>query len=48
VGHAAAKAAKNSRKLRKRFCGDFIGPTCLLKTLDLGIALGSGVKIASM
>jgi uncharacterized ferredoxin-like protein len=27
---------------------DFVGPTCLFKTLDLGIALGSAVKTASM
>jgi uncharacterized ferredoxin-like protein len=26
---------------------DFIGPTCLFKALDLGIALGSAVKTAS-
>ena len=27
---------------------DFRGPTCLFKAIDLGIALGSAVKIASM
>jgi uncharacterized ferredoxin-like protein len=27
---------------------DFIGPTCLFKALDLGIALGSAVKTAAM
>jgi len=27
---------------------DFFGPTCLFKALDLGIALGSAVKTASM
>jgi uncharacterized ferredoxin-like protein len=27
---------------------DFIGPTCLFKALDLGIGLGSAVKIASV
>ena len=27
---------------------DFIGPTCLFKALDLGIALGSAVKTASL
>jgi uncharacterized ferredoxin-like protein len=27
---------------------DFVGPTCLFKTLDLGIALGSAAKTASM
>jgi uncharacterized ferredoxin-like protein len=27
---------------------DFVGPTCLFKALDLGTALGSAVKMASM
>lgn len=27
---------------------DFVGPTCIFKTLDLGIALGSAVKTASL
>jgi uncharacterized ferredoxin-like protein len=27
---------------------DFVGPACLFKVLDLGIALGSAVKIASI
>jgi uncharacterized ferredoxin-like protein len=27
---------------------DFVGPTCLFKALDLGIALGSAAKMASM
>jgi uncharacterized ferredoxin-like protein len=32
----------------KRVREDFVGPTCLLKALDLGIALGSAAKTASM
>ncbi len=36
------KVAKKGRGL------DFEGPTCLFKALDLGIAIGSAVKIASM
>ncbi len=28
--------------------GDFIGPNCVFKILDLGIALGSAVKLASI
>ncbi len=27
---------------------DFVGPTCVYKSLDLGIALGSAAKTASM
>lgn len=33
---------------QKNFGEDFFGPTCLFKALDLGIALGSAVKTASM
>jgi len=36
------KVAKRKRGL------DFEGPTCLLKALDLGIAIGSAVKTASL
>jgi uncharacterized ferredoxin-like protein len=31
----------------KRLGEDFVGPTCIFKALDLGIALGSAVKTAS-
>jgi len=34
-------------KAEKKAGRDFVGPTCLFKTLDLGIALGSAVKTAS-
>ncbi|MEM1566588.1 MAG: DUF2148 domain-containing protein [Candidatus Bathyarchaeia archaeon] len=33
---------------QKKTGQDFVGPTCLFKALDLGIALGSAVKIASL
>ncbi|MEM0058442.1 MAG: DUF2148 domain-containing protein [Candidatus Bathyarchaeia archaeon] len=32
----------------KKMGQDFTGPTCMFKALDLGIALGSAVKIASL
>ena len=35
-------------KAEKKLGQDFIGPTCLFKALDLGIALGSAVKTASV
>ncbi|HDI07629.1 MAG TPA: hypothetical protein ENF76_04625 [Candidatus Bathyarchaeota archaeon] len=35
-------------KAEKRKGQDFVGPTCVMKALDLGIALGSAVKTASM
>lgn len=34
-------------KAEKKMRQDFEGPSCIFKTLDLGIALGSAVKIAS-
>jgi uncharacterized ferredoxin-like protein len=34
-------------KVEKKAGRDFVGPTCLFKALDLGIALGSAVKTAS-
>lgn len=35
-------------KVEKKVGRDFVGATCLLKALDLGIALGSAVKTASI
>jgi uncharacterized ferredoxin-like protein len=35
-------------KIQKKLGKDFEGPTCVFKCLDLGIALGSAVKIASL
>jgi len=35
-------------KAQKKAGQDFMGPTCLPKALDLGIALGSAVKTASL
>jgi len=35
-------------KTPKKLGQDFIGPNCIFKLLDLGIALGSAVKTASM
>jgi uncharacterized ferredoxin-like protein len=35
-------------KAEKKLGKDFTGPTCIFKALDLGIALGSAVKTASL
>jgi len=35
-------------KAEKKLGQDFTGPTCIFKALDLGIALGSAVKTASI
>jgi len=47
-GACGYKNCKEFEEAQKRFGEDFFGPTCLFKALDLGIALGSAVKIASM
>jgi len=39
---------KEFEEAEKKIGQDFLGPTCVYKALDLGIALGSAVKIASM
>jgi len=35
-------------KAEKRFGKDFVGPNCIFKAIDLGIALGSAAKTASI
>ncbi|MDH5689955.1 MAG: DUF2148 domain-containing protein, partial [Candidatus Bathyarchaeota archaeon] len=47
-GACGYESCKEFKEAQKRPGEDFIGPTCLFKALDLGIALGSAVKIASM
>lgn len=47
-GACGYKNCKEFKEAQKRLGEDFIGPTCLFKALDFGIALGSVVKIASM
>ena len=47
-GACGYKSCKEFEEAQKRAGQDFIGPTCLFKALDLGIALGSAVKIASL
>ncbi|MEM2118175.1 MAG: DUF2148 domain-containing protein [Candidatus Bathyarchaeia archaeon] len=44
-GYANCKEFENATK---KLGQDFAGPTCLFKTLDLGIALGSAAKTASI
>ncbi|MGC8998523.1 MAG: ferredoxin domain-containing protein [Candidatus Bathyarchaeia archaeon] len=46
-GACGYKSCSEFEEAQKRVGQDFIGPTCLFKALDLGIALGSAVKIAS-
>jgi uncharacterized ferredoxin-like protein len=47
-GACGYKSCKEFEGAEKRFGIDFMGPTCIFKALDLGIALGSAVKIASI
>jgi len=44
-GHATCGEFDETEKKAGR---DFMGPTCIFKALDLGIALGSAVKTASL
>ena len=44
-GYGSCKAFEKSEKRQGQ---DFEGPTCIFKALDLGIALGSAVKTASL
>ena len=47
-GACGYESCKEFDDAQKKFGEDFFGPTCLLKALDLGIALGSAVKTASI
>jgi len=44
-GHRTCKSFEDAKREKGE---DFRGPTCLFKALDLGIAVGSAVKVASM
>jgi len=47
-GACGYESCKEFDKAQESFGEDFFGPTCLFKVLDLGIALGSAVKTASL
>ncbi len=47
-GACGYESCKEFDEAQKKFGEDFLGPTCLAKALDLGIALGSAVKTATM
>lgn len=47
-GACGYKNCEKFEKTRKKLGKDFFGPTCIFKALDLGIALGSASKIASV
>lgn len=47
-GACGYKTCSEFKKRKKKSGQDFLGPTCLFKALDLGIALGSAAKTASM
>ena len=47
-GSCGFENCKEFDEHERRFGRDFCGPTCIFKALDLGIALGSAVKTASM
>lgn len=45
-GACGYKSCSNLKKAGRRQGSDFVGPTCILKALDMGIAIGSAVKTA--
>jgi len=47
-GGCGYKSCKEFENAAKKLGQDFFGPNCIFKLLDLGIALGSAVKTASM
>ena len=47
-GACGYENCKRFEEAKKKLGEDFVGPTCLFKALDLGIALGSAVKTASL
>jgi len=47
-GACGYKNCENFKSAGETMGQDFVGPNCILKVLDLGIALGSAVKTASM
>jgi len=47
-GACGYKSCETFEKADKKLGQDFEGPTCIFKALDLGIALGSAVKTASL
>ena len=47
-GACGYKSCKKFEKAEKNLGQDFFGPTCIFKALDLGIALGSAAKTASL
>jgi uncharacterized ferredoxin-like protein len=47
-GACGFKDCAEFEKAQKKLGEDFVGPTCLFKALDLGIALGSAAKTASL
>jgi uncharacterized ferredoxin-like protein len=46
-GACGFDTCKKFEEKKKKLGEDFAGPTCLFKALDMGIALGSSVKLAS-
>lgn len=47
-GGCGYKSCKEFDETAKKLGQDFLGPNCIFKLLDLGIALGSAVKTASL
>ena len=47
-GACGFKDCKEFKSIRRRRGKDFVGPSCVFKILDLGIAIGSAAKLAAI
>jgi len=47
-GACGFKDCKEFKNIRRRRGKDFVGPSCVFKILDLGIAIGSAAKLAAI
>ena len=47
-GACGHKGCQEFERMEKKWGDDFLGPTCIFKALDLGIALGSAAKSAGL
>jgi uncharacterized ferredoxin-like protein len=47
-GACGHRTCQEFNEVKKELGKDFVGPTCIFKALDLGIALGSAAKTASL
>ena len=47
-GACGFESCSEFKRAKRRLGKDFVGPNCIFKLLDLGIALGSAVKLSAL